>query len=98
MGIKGTALEWFRSYLADETFSVCLDESVSSSAPLSYGVPQGSILVPLLFSLYMRPLGLILRQYNISFPFHCYASDSKIYVALKHKDPNSLNNNNKFYL
>jgi len=39
VGISGTALEWFRSYLADRSFSVCLDGSVSPSAPLPCGVP-----------------------------------------------------------
>ncbi len=65
VGIKGTALKWFRSDQTDRTFSFCLDDLVCSSAPLPFGVPQGSILGPMLFSLYMLPLGSILRKYNI---------------------------------
>ncbi len=42
--IKGTALEWFRSYLSDRIFSVSLGDSVSSSAPLPCGVPQRPFL------------------------------------------------------
>ena len=84
MGIRGIELEWFRSYLADGTFCVSLGDSVSSSAPLSCGVPQGSVLGPLLFSLYLLPLGSILRKHGIS--FHCYANDSQIYVPLKKTD------------
>ena len=50
VGIRGVALDWFRSYLADWTFSVNLGDPVSTSAPLWCGVPQGSVLAPLLFS------------------------------------------------
>ncbi len=49
MGIQGVALQWLASYLKDRTFSVSIGKLSSSSAPLSCGVPQGSIVGPLLF-------------------------------------------------
>uniref|UniRef100_A0A3P9JNI0 Uncharacterized protein n=1 Tax=Oryzias latipes TaxID=8090 RepID=A0A3P9JNI0_ORYLA len=52
----------FRSYLEDRTFCVNLNNFQSSSAPLLYVVPQGSVLGPLLFSLYLLPLGSFLRK------------------------------------
>ncbi len=88
VGVRGTALDWFKSYLADRTMSVRLGDFQSSSAPLSYGVPQGSILGPLLFSLYIQPLGSILRRHGIS--FHLYADDSQIYCPLKKQNALSL--------
>lgn len=81
VGIKGTALKRCHSYLHDRTFFVNFANTSSSVAPLKYGLPQGSILGPTLFSLYMCPLGSICRRYDIS--YHMYADDTQIYLPLK---------------
>ena len=52
-GITGTALEWFSSYLKDRKQRALIDGVSSQAADLSYGVPQGSCLGPLLFTLYI---------------------------------------------
>uniref|UniRef100_A0A3Q2ZS88 Reverse transcriptase domain-containing protein n=1 Tax=Kryptolebias marmoratus TaxID=37003 RepID=A0A3Q2ZS88_KRYMA len=88
VGIGHIALDWFKSYLAKRTFCVCLDGHRSSSVPLSCGVPQGSVLGPLLFLLYLLPLGSIFRKYGIA--FHCYADDTQIYVPLRKADSTSF--------
>ena len=69
-GIKGKALLWLQSYLTDRFQSVQIDGSTSSARPLRFGVPQGSVLGPLLYLLYTAPLGDLIRCHGMD--FHMY--------------------------
>ena len=76
-GISDTVLEWFRSYLYNRKQIIRIDNKHSKEFPLTCGVPQGSVLGPILFILYISPVYRIFDKYNLS--FHQFADDTQIY-------------------
>ena len=55
-GVEGCALAWFKSYLSDRSQQVIVDNEMSSRVSLQVGVPQSSVLGPILFNAYTAPL------------------------------------------
>ena len=76
-GIRGSALDWFKSYLTHRTQAVQIEKKISPEKHLLYGVPQGSVLGPILFTMYTQPLSEIFNKHDMS--YHLYADDSQLY-------------------
>ena len=76
-GIDGNALLLLKSYLEHRTFSVKLNNHLSNPKTLNYGVPQGSLLGPLFYILYIHPIDQIAIKHN--FNIQIYADDCQIY-------------------
>ena len=82
-GTTGAVLKWLEEYLTGRHQQVVLGEGaeqvMSENVTLKQGVPQGSILGPILFTLYTSPLGDICRSHNVV--FHSYADDQQNYMS-----------------
>uniref|UniRef100_A0A803T782 Reverse transcriptase domain-containing protein n=1 Tax=Anolis carolinensis TaxID=28377 RepID=A0A803T782_ANOCA len=81
MGLRGNVLQWLHSFLEGRSQMVSLRDACSAPQPLFCGVLQGSVLSPLLFNIYMNPLGEIIRSFGVR--CHLYADD----VQLCHSFP-----------
>ena len=90
LGIGGTVLNWFRSYLCNRKQSVVINGVSSQPTTLQYGVPQGSVLGPILFCIYMLPLSQIIKAHNMA--LHIYADDTQMYCFFDVKSTNEANN------
>ena len=86
-GISDIALKWFTSYLSDRKQSVLIEGVMSDATPLLYGVPQGSVLGPVLFTLYSQPLSDVISNNDLQ--FHKYADDTEL---SSHSDPENFSN------
>ena len=84
LGLSGDALRWMASYLQGRSQSVVIDGVTSDAPSLQYGVPQGSVLGPILFTIYTSPIGMIARCHNVK--IHVYADDHVLYTFFKIKN------------
>ena len=78
-GVVGSAHSLFASYLTGRSYQVVWRGSMSEPRNLTTGVPQGSVLDPLLFSLYTTALSSVIRLHGFS--YHCYADDTQLVLS-----------------
>ena len=71
-------MKWFKSKLSQRSQLLCIDPDKSSSQELICGVPQGSVLAPVLYLFYTSPVADILRRHNMA--FHLYTYDTQFYA------------------
>src|SRR6218665_3501577 len=79
-GLSGSALNWFRSSLSDRSQMVVLGDTRSSWVPVQFGVPQGSVLGPLLYIIITADISRLLAKYSAS--GHLYGSGGSIGGAM----------------
>ena len=91
-GFQGITNVWFRAYLQDRTQITVIDPRSSNKSVVTYGVPQGSLLWPLLFLLYVNDIYSSSNKLN----FYLFADDTNILYS--HKHLKSLENVNEFWI
>ena len=91
IGFSKHAVNWFQSYLSNRSFLVNLGNNFSQPASVSCGVPQGSILGPLLFLIYVNDMSQVVKC-----DLFLYADDAC--VVCQHKDINKIENQLKNFV
>jgi Reverse transcriptase (RNA-dependent DNA polymerase) len=87
-GVTGSANRWFRSYLCGRTQYVRLGSTKSSITHLTCGVPQGSVLGPILFVLYTADLVRLVERHSLQ--VHLYADDTPVFGSCPPRDVDAL--------
>ena len=81
IGIQDITMEWFSNFIKDRNYSIKIRNNYSKSYTIDHGVPQGSILSLILFSIYLIPLQPIMKRYP-SITYNLYADDIELNATI----------------
>ena len=87
IGVMDRCLSWFAAYLQHREYTVLIAGEQSKPHKLTYGVPQGSVLGPLLFTIYMTPPASLLKLHGMT--YHLYANDTQLFQEFSLSDNTS---------
>lgn len=82
--MSGTVLQWFKSYLENRYVFVKIGNERSEKMLLTCGVPQGSVLGPILFTMYTKQLSEIISSHGLN--YHFFADDTQLYKSAVFED------------
>ena len=88
LGVKGSALQWFKSYLLGRKQRIKINDDFSENQEILWSVPQGSVLGALLFLIYIIPLAQLIRTYSLN--NHGYADDTQLCLSFKKTSDNAI--------
>lgn len=94
LGIRGKTNEWIESFLTDRYITVRIGQITSNAQKLTFGVPQGSVLSPLLFILFINDMERHILTQNYCIQLVLYADDTTIGISTSSADELSLIGNN----
>ena len=87
-GLCGSAVIWLQSFISDRQQYVVEGAKQSASVNCTSGVPQGSVLCPLLFTMYNSPVGNVAAAHSLR--YHQFADDTQLYMAVRPGDDESF--------
>ena len=95
-GFTDTVLQWFSSYLTDRTHYVYLSNHCSAFTHVHSGVPQGSVLGPIFFAMYIKPLSAIIDSHSIT--HHSFADDLQLQMSAAPDEISELLHSKQSYI